>query len=89
MHGGGHVLGQPRAPLARSLVSPPEPEPEPVPEPEELLPAAETAKAPSRYKRPQPHPTRSGTVRCLSCGAPFASWDRTCNRLCSTCAKRK
>jgi len=63
----------------------------PVPgtDPEELLLAAKMPNASSRYKRPQPHPTRSGTVRCLHCGTSFVSWDRTCNRLCSSCAKRK
>lgn len=42
----------------------------------------------SRFKRPQPHPEHSGTVQCLYCGNSFVSWDRTRNRLCTTCAKR-
>jgi len=43
---------------------------------------------PSRHKRPPPHPTRSGEVRCLRCGNPFFSWDRTLNRICPSCSGR-
>lgn len=43
---------------------------------------------PSRHHAPSPHPTRSGTVRCLGCDVPFESWDRTRNRLCPRCNSR-
>jgi hypothetical protein len=45
-------------------------------------------KIPSRHKKPEPHPTRSGMVECLRCGKRFESWDRTRNRICPSCSGR-
>jgi hypothetical protein len=90
MHGRDHTQEQERAPLARALRRSPSRSVVSPPAPEAIEAVTENPEpASSRYKRPQPHPTRSGTVRCLACGVPFVSWDRTCNRLCSSCAKRK